>query len=1276
LAPGGHPSVRLCPPKKGPQLNLRLPLTAGALLGLLDTDGPRKGTRVVVWAGLAAAYAVAARIGFLVAFAHPSVSSVWPPAGLALAAVLVFGRQAWPGVLVGAFLANVLNGVSAAVALGIAVGNTLEAVLGAALLGRIGFRNDLSRLQDVFGLASLAAIVSTAVSATGGVLCLCLGGFLGWANYGRTWTAWWLGDAIGILLLTPALLTWSSPLSLSRNPTRVPEGAVLVLGIAGASYAVFGGWYGGTLAGQPLAYVLFPFVVWAALRFGPAGTSAVTLVLSVIATWGTIVNGGPSRATGDALFSVQAFLAVASLTGLVLAAALAERHGAERSLRQSEERYRSFFEANLAGAIVSTPDGRLVDANPVALLTYGASSIQEMKDLDLRALWAEPALRDRIMERVRREGRADQQEITIRRRDGRLMHLLGNFVGEFDPAHQLLAVRSFFFDVSERKLLEEQVRQAQKMEAVGRLAGGVAHDFNNLLGVITGYSDMLSKNLQPHDANYKRLGEIKKAAERAAALTRQLLAFSRQEVIQPKVLDLNVVVRDIEKTLQRLIGEDVHLATRLAGDLGRVKADRGQVDQVILNLAVNARDAMPQGGDLIIETSNSVLDEAYAASHADVVPGAYVMLSVTDTGHGMDATTLSHVFEPFFSTKEEGKGTGLGLATIFGIAKQSRGHVSVSSEPSKGASFKVYLPRVDAVEDLGRTTEEATQARRGTETILLVEDAEALRTMVREILEAAGYTVIESTDPRDAVLRAESHAGALDLILTDVVMPHMSGPEVVRAVQATRPSVKVLFMSGYTNEAIGRQGVLEQDTHLLQKPFSSDALLGSVRAALDHDRELHPSDRDIPRRPDHPAPTAPHPGAHDVSYTAESDSVQPGNHTRSRPHAPSTQTVLVIDDDSEMRSLFRAQVTSLGLDCVEAADGISGLAQARQALPGVILLDINLPLMDGRQILALLKEDPVLRWIPVIVISGSDETELAGACVERGAEDYLSKPVNATLLRARVRSSLEKSRLREHELALQGRLAQHGLELEERVKEKTRSLVEAHERLTILDEAKDGFLSLIAHELRTPATGVLGATELLASGELDERGRVAATDLLSLSVERLLRLVEDALLLTTIKTSVEALSLRSLPLTPIWASARERALSVAVSRDVGIESLARETGSVLCDEALLQQALAALLECAARFTAPGETVGISLTRASDSVQMRLQARGHSLPKEAMATFFEALSMGKRVAPGGDLGLGPAVAAQILRLMGGSVVVDTIEGGICFTVTLKAVGMAA
>jgi PAS domain S-box-containing protein len=512
---------------------------------------------------------------------------------------------------------------------------------------------------------------------------------------------------------------------------------------------------------------------------------------------------------------------------------LGEIQERELALQASEEKYRLLFEANPNPMWVYDPATlTFLAVNQAAVRLYGYSRDEflAMTIKEIRPPQDVPALLEALQQAPAAISRTDGLW-RHRRKSGAAFEVeIASSAILFDGVAARLVMAA---DVSEKKKLESQLLQAQKMEAIGRLAGGVAHDFNNLLGVITGYSDLLGKTLAPESAGHRRLEQIKKAANRAAGLTRQLLAFSRKEVIQPKVLDLNEVVVDVEKMLHRLIGEDVNLVTRLEKDLGRVQADRGQIDQIILNLAVNARDAMPQGGDLWIETSNVELDEAYLRTHADVHPGRYVLLAVSDTGEGMDAETLSHVFEPFFTTKAEGKGTGLGLSTVFGIAKQSGGHVSVYSEPGRGTTFRVYLPRIDA-EAGSQAAASSAPPPRGSETVLLVEDAEALRPMIHEILESAGYSVLESSDPQEAVLRAATHDGPLDLVLTDVVMPHMSGPDLVKLVQENRPSVKVLFMSGYTNDAIGKQGVIAPGVNVLQKPFSSEGLLNSVRAALDH----------------------------------------------------------------------------------------------------------------------------------------------------------------------------------------------------------------------------------------------------------------------------------------------------------------------------------------------------------------------------------------------------------------------------------------------------------
>jgi two-component system, cell cycle sensor histidine kinase and response regulator CckA len=389
-------------------------------------------------------------------------------------------------------------------------------------------------------------------------------------------------------------------------------------------------------------------------------------------------------------------------------------------------------------------------------------------------------------------------------------------------------------DITDRRQLEEQLRQAQKMEAVGRLAGGIAHDFNNLLMVIQGYADLLTERLAEGDPLRRNAEQIQTASQRATSLTRQLLAFSRKQMLAPKVLSIQSVVGDMEKILRRLIGEDVQLETSSVPELGLVKADRSQIEQVILNLAVNARDAMPEGGRLTIETANVDLDESFSHSSVMLSPGPYVMLAVTDNGCGMDAETQAHIFEPFFTTKEKGKGTGLGLATVYGIVKQSGGYVWVYSEPGRGTSFKVYLPRVwDEQTTPGRDrTLDGRTLPQGTETVLLVEDEKGVRELAREYLEMTGYTVIEAENGHTALELAGLHSGPIHLLMTDVVMPGISGRELSERVKAIRPGIRVLFMSGYTDQAVVHHGILETDAVLLQKPFTVAALAAKLRDIL------------------------------------------------------------------------------------------------------------------------------------------------------------------------------------------------------------------------------------------------------------------------------------------------------------------------------------------------------------------------------------------------------------------------------------------------------------
>lgn len=434
---------------------------------------------------------------------------------------------------------------------------------------------------------------------------------------------------------------------------------------------------------------------------------------------------------------------------------------------------------------------------------------------------------------TRRGGMFTNRETTRITKDGTVLDVSLSSSPLVDGKGNVHGTVTVIADITERKGLEDQLRQSQKMEAIGRLAGGVAHDFNNLLTAIIGYSQLALGRLHKEDSMRKELEEIERAGQRAAALTGQLLAFSRRQVLQPKVLDLNSVVDDLGKMLHRLIGEDVELEIRLDPELGHVKADRGQIDQIIMNLAVNSRDAMPEGGKLTIETSNVELDDSYASEHVDARTGRHVMLAISDNGSGMDKQTRSRIFDPFFTTKELGKGTGLGLSTVYGIVKQSGGHIGVYSEPGMGTTFKVYLPRIEGELDGNEPRAPASSYPKATETILLVEDETSVRKLARTILQDGGYTVVDAASGQEALEISRQHNGQIHLLLTDVVMPGTSGREVAQSVVTSRPEMRVLYMSGYTDDAIVHHGILDARTPFIQKPFTPNALLRKVRDLLD-----------------------------------------------------------------------------------------------------------------------------------------------------------------------------------------------------------------------------------------------------------------------------------------------------------------------------------------------------------------------------------------------------------------------------------------------------------
>jgi len=503
--------------------------------------------------------------------------------------------------------------------------------------------------------------------------------------------------------------------------------------------------------------------------------------------------------------------------------------------KKAEEIFRTAFNANPEPITIATiAEGRYIDVNESFLRVtgYRREEVIGRTSLELK-FWERPEDRARLVEMLWEHGCVRDLEIIYRTKSGEQRIALDSAEAiEIAGQECIIAILR---DITERKFLEKQLRQTQKMEAVGQLSGGIAHDFNNLLGVIIGYSEILEHRLPQNDPLRKECGQIKKAGQSAASLTRQLLAFSRQQVLEPKILDLNAIVLHVEKMLRRLIGEDIDLRATLGSALGCIKADQSQIEQVIMNLAVNARDAMPQGGKVLIETANVDVDEDYARRHPPQKPGAYVLLTVTDTGMGMDAETQSRIFEPFFTTKELGKGTGLGLSTVYGIVRQSGGHIWVYSELGQGTTFKIYLPRTARAIYAEKPTAGLTQPLRGTETILLVEDEDALRELTRNLLEADGYTVLEAGRPDKAIEIAVQHGGPIHLMLTDMVMPGMNGRVLAANLAPVRPEMKVVYMSGYTG--FSHLG-LADSVPLLAKPFTRDGLLRKLHEVLNSEVNL------------------------------------------------------------------------------------------------------------------------------------------------------------------------------------------------------------------------------------------------------------------------------------------------------------------------------------------------------------------------------------------------------------------------------------------------------
>src|ERR1022692_416294 len=576
--------------------------------------------------------------------------------------------------------------------------------------------------------------------------------------------------------------------------------------------------------------VVFAVAVMVSAWYGgwKPGLAATSFALTVSAYYSLVGDQTPAEYR-RALAHLALFFAVALLICWFNAALRATQD----SLRRSETNFRSLVMNAPYGICRCNALGMLHDANPALVTMFGYAKAADLTGSHLGSLYADAQQWFQTADYFRASKEFTNLAIECLRKDG--SSIVVRISGRVIPSgKEGSSFEIFMEDITDTRILELQLHQAQKMEAIGRLAGGIAHDFNNLLMVISGYSEFLLERLGPDPKLRGPAQEISNATQRATSLTRQLLAFSRKQMLAPKILDLNEVVAENLKMLTRMIGEDIDLVMVPGAALGAVRADPGQIDQVIMNLAVNARDAMPHGGRLTIETSNVTLDENFTRTHSPLTPGDYIMLALSDTGVGMDSETQSRIFEPFFTTKGA-KGTGLGLSTVYGIVKQSGGFIFVDSQPQRGTAFRAYFPRVDAREDPAATQESLSlsRAHHGQETILLVEDESNLRRLARHYLETQGYKILEAEDGAAALQIVDGYEGTIHLLLTDVIMPGMNGRELAAHISLLLPEVRVLYMSGYTENAVGHDGTLDAGISLLQKPFSLPALRDRVREVLD-----------------------------------------------------------------------------------------------------------------------------------------------------------------------------------------------------------------------------------------------------------------------------------------------------------------------------------------------------------------------------------------------------------------------------------------------------------
>ncbi len=805
-------------------------------------EGIRRDRRLPLLGLLVAGYVAAAAAGHAARIPPAEISAVWPPDGLALAFLLLCEVAVWPWITAAVFVSSLLSNLLFGhwpqlwALPAVALVDALTPLLGALILRwYLSERPQMNRLREVVSLAVLAGGVAAALGALAGA------GIAAWsygAPFGSAWRIWWISGSLGMLVVTPSILSFRTlfrPEGWRLSRRRAWEGLALLVGLLAVGHLVFSAEPRDNAFLSSMPYLLFPLLFWAATRFGPWGAALASLVVSTTAVTSTVVGQGPfafpDSPVETHLLAVQVFLFSGCLFALMLAAVMEERREVAERLLDSREELRTLLDSLGDGVVAVSGDGTVLAANHQAVLIAGRTEadmlgkpLHDVLPLG-RASGATP-LRWPVDAIVGRGERIDLPEDSILLLPGRpaIAARAAPLRSQSGAGRGAVIV---FRDVTEQLRLQEQLRLAQRMESVGRLAGGIAHDFNNILTIILGNCELLLSELDPGSTIAAGVRQIQSAGDKAAGLTRQLLAFSRRQLVQPCTVEINQLVGTAEPMLRRLLGEDILLETDLSENPLYVETDQGQLEQILMNLCVNARDAMPTGGTLTIRTLAVAGSSGSGTSEA-----AFACLAVADTGHGIRPEVLAHIFEPFFTTKPVGKGTGLGLAIVYAIATQWGGEVKVRSEPGKGSVFEVLLPLSLRPETFRHEPAALGSGEGGGRTVLVVEDEPAVRFTVSRHLEALGYRTLEAGGPGEGIELLRRHHSEVALVLADVVMPEMSGREMVERMRREIGEVRVLYMTGYTDDETVLRGVSADEVAVIQKPFGRQELGRRVREIL------------------------------------------------------------------------------------------------------------------------------------------------------------------------------------------------------------------------------------------------------------------------------------------------------------------------------------------------------------------------------------------------------------------------------------------------------------